>query len=46
MLSGPSFRSAFVLSINLLILSCFRLTSLNLAEASLPAFLWLVYTIV
>ena len=42
MLSGPSFRSAFVFSINLLILSGF---SFHLAEASLSAFLWL-YTLV
>ena len=41
MLSGPSFRSAFVFSINSLILSGFRLTSFHLAEASLSAFSWL-----
>ena len=35
MLSGPSFRSAFVFSINPLILSGFHLTSFHLAEASL-----------
>ena len=35
MLSGPSFRSAFVFSINPLILSDFPLTSFHLAEASL-----------
>ena len=45
MLPGPSFRSAFVFSINLLILSGFPLTSFHLAEASLSAFLWL-YTLV
>ena len=38
MLSGPSFRSAFVFSINSLILSGFPLTSFHLAEASLSAF--------
>ena len=41
MLSGPSFRSAFVFSINSLI----PLTSAHLAEASLSAFFWL-YTLV
>ena len=41
MLSGPSFRSAFVFSINSLILPGFPLTSFNLAEASLSAFSWL-----
>ena len=35
MLSGPSFRSAFVFSISPLILSDFPLTSFHLAEASL-----------
>ena len=45
MLSGPSFRSAFVFSINSLILSGFPLTSFHLAEASLSAFSWL-YTFV
>ena len=40
MLSGPSFRSAFVFSINSLILSGFPLTSFHLSEASLPAFSW------
>ena len=45
MLSGPSFRSAFVFSINSLILSGFSLTSFHLAEASLSVFLWL-YTLV
>ena len=35
MLSGPSFRSAFVFNINPLILSGFPLTSFHLAEASL-----------
>ena len=41
MLSGPSFRWAFVLIINLLILSGFPLTSFHLTEASLSTFLWL-----
>ena len=41
MLSVPSFRSAFVFSVNSLI----PLASFNLAEASLSAFLWL-YTLV
>ena len=41
MLSGPSFRSVFVFSINSLVLSCFPLTSFHLAEASLSAFSWL-----
>ena len=41
MLSGPSFRSAFVFGINSLILSGFPLTSFDLAEASLYAFSWL-----
>ena len=45
MLSGPSFRSAFVFSINSLILSGFPLISFHLAEASLSAFSWL-YTLV
>ena len=45
MLSGPSFTSTFVFSINSLILSGFPLTSLHLAEALLSAFLWL-YTLV
>ena len=45
MLSVHSFRSAFVLSINSLILFGFPLTSFHLAEASLSAFLWL-YTLV
>ena len=45
MLPGPSFRSAFVFSINSLILPGFPLTSFDLAEASLSAFLWL-YTFV
>ena len=40
MLSGTSFRSAFVFSINSLILSGFCLTSFDLAEASRPAFSW------
>ena len=45
MLSGPSFRfSAFIFSINSLILSGFPMTSLHLAEASLTAFSWL-YTL-
>ena len=38
MLSGPSFRSAFVFIINSLILSGFPLTSFHLAEASLSTF--------
>ena len=38
---GPSFMSAFVFSINLLILSGFSLTSFHLVEASqLSASLW------
>ena len=41
MLSGPSFRSAFIFSINSLILSGFPLTSSHLVEASLSAFSWL-----
>ena len=45
MLLGPSFRLAFVFSINLLILSGFPLTSFHLAEVSLSAFPWL-YTLV
>ena len=45
MLSDPSFRSAFVFSINSLILPGFSLTSFNCAEASLSAFSWL-YTLV
>ena len=45
MLSSPSFRSAFVFSVNSLILSGFPLTSFHLAEASLSAFSWL-YTLV
>ena len=45
MLSSPSFRSAFIFSINSLILSGFPLTSFHLAEASLFAFSWL-YTLV
>ena len=36
MLSGLSFRSAFVFSINSLILTGFLLTSFHLAEANLP----------
>ena len=39
MLSGLSFRSAFVFSINSLILSGFPLTSFHIAEVSLSAFL-------
>ena len=38
MLSGPSFRSAFVFSINSLTLSDFPLTSFHLTEATLSAF--------
>ena len=45
MLSDLSFRSAFVFSINSLVLSGFPLTSFHLAEASLSAFSWL-YTLV
>ena len=45
MLPGPSFRSAFVLSINLLILSGLPLTSLLLTEA-LMSDLLLLYTLV
>ena len=41
MLSGPSFRSTFFFSINLLILSDFTLTFFHLAETSLSAFSWL-----
>ena len=44
MLSGPSFRSAFVFNINSLILSGFPVTSFNLAEVSLSDFSWL-YTV-
>ena len=44
MLSGPSFRSAFVFSINSLILSDFLLISFQLAEASLSAVSWF-YTV-
>ena len=40
----PSFRSAFVFSINSLILSGFPLTSFRLAKPSLSAFSWL-YTL-
>ena len=45
MLSGSSFRSAFVFSTNSLILSRFPLTPFHLAEASLYASSWL-YTLV
>ena len=45
MLSGPSFRSPFVFSINSFILSGFPLTSFHLVDASLSAFSWL-YTLV
>ena len=45
MLSGPSFMSAFIFSVNSLILSSFPLTSFHLGEASLSAFTWL-YTFV
>ena len=45
MLPGPLFGSAFVFSINSLILCGFTLTSFHLAETSLPAFSWL-YTFV
>ena len=44
MLSGSSFRLAFVFSFNSLILSGFPLASFHLAEVSLSAFLWL-YTL-
>ena len=45
MLSGPSFRLAFVPCINSLILSSYPLISFHLTEASLSAFSWL-YTLV
>ena len=45
MLSGPSFRLAFVFSINSYILPGFPLTFFYLAEASISAFSWL-YTLV
>ena len=45
MLSGFSFRSAFVFSISSLILSGFALTTFHLAEVSLSAFLW-IYALV
>ena len=45
MLSGPSFRLAFVFSINSHILPGFPLTFFDLAEASISAFSWL-YTLV
>ena len=45
MLSGPSFRSTFVFSINCLILSGFPLYSFHVAQALLSPFLWL-YTLV
>ena len=45
MLSGPSFRSIFVFSINSLIFCGFPLTFSHLAEASLSALSWL-YTLV
>ena len=41
MLTGPSLRSAFIFSINSLILPGFPLTSFHLAEASLSISLWL-----
>ena len=41
MLSSPSFRQAFVFSINSIILSGFPLTSFHLVEASLSVFSWL-----
>ena len=44
MLSGHSFRSAFVFGINSLILTDFPLNSFRLAKASLFAFSWL-YTL-
>ena len=43
MLSCPSFRWAFVFSVNSLILSVFPFTSFHLAEASLSAFWWVYY---
>ena len=43
MLSGPSFRLAFVFSINSLILSGFPMIYLPLAEASLAAFFAVLY---
>ena len=45
MLSGPSFKSSFVFSINPLILTGFPLTSFHLAEASLLYFLLHGFTI-
>ena len=45
MSSGPSFRSAFIFSINSLILPGFSLTSFHLTKASLSAFSW-HYTLV
>ena len=46
MLSGPSFRSAFVIIINLSILSGFPLNSFHLAKPSLSAFFWFVFNLV
>ena len=46
MLPDPSFRSAFVFSINSLILSGFPLTSFHLAEVSLSDFSWLYILVV
>ena len=43
MLSGPPFRSAFVCSMNSLILSGFPLTSFHLVETSLSAFFVALY---
>ena len=43
-LLGPSFRLAFVFSINSFILSGFPLTSFHLAEASLSAFFVALYS--
>ena len=45
MIPGSSFGSAFVFSINSLMLPAFLFTSFRLTEASLSAFLWL-YTLV
>ena len=45
MLSGPSFRLAFVFRIKSLILFDFPLTSFHLVEASLSDFTWF-YTLV
>ena len=44
MLSSSSLRSAYVFSINSVILSGFPLTSFHLGEVSISTFLWL-YTL-